>query len=88
MGSSKSNGEKTQPHLPFLTMVVSPSSPGMAGQIGQVQFSSVAQLCLTLGDPMGCSTPGFPVYHPLLEFNQTHVHRPSSIELVMQMLLS
>ena len=38
-------------------------------------FSSVAQLCLTLCDPMDCSTPGFPVHHQLLEFTQTHVHR-------------
>ena len=38
------------------------------------QFSSVAQLCLTLCDPMDCSTPGFPVHHQLLEFTQTHVH--------------
>ena len=38
------------------------------------QFSSVAQLCPTLGDPMNCSTPGFPVFHYLLEFAQTHVH--------------
>ena len=28
-----------------------------------VQFSSVAQSCLTLCDPMDCSTPGFPVHH-------------------------
>jgi len=39
------------------------------------QFSSVAQSCLTLWDPMDCSIPGFPVYHPLLELAQTHVHR-------------
>ena len=37
--------------------------------------SSVAQLCLTLCDPLDCSTPGFPVYHRLLEFAQTHVHQ-------------
>ena len=30
--------------------------------------------CLTLGDPMDCSTPSFPVLHCLLEFAQTHVH--------------
>ena len=30
-----------------------------------IQFSSVAQSCLTLFDPMGCSTPGFPVHHQL-----------------------
>ena len=39
-----------------------------------VQFSSVAQSCPTLRDPMNCSTPGLPVYHKLLEFTQTHVH--------------
>ena len=33
-----------------------------------------AQLCLTLCDPMDCSTPDFPVLHYLLEFAQTHVH--------------
>ena len=38
------------------------------------QFSSVAQSCPTLWDPMDCSTPGFPVQHQLLEFAQTHVH--------------
>ena len=42
-----------------------------------VQFSSVAQSCLILCDPMNCSTPGLPVHHQLLEFNQTHVHRVS-----------
>ena len=35
--------------------------------------SSVATLCLTLCDPMNCSTPGFPVLHCLREFAQTHV---------------
>ena len=39
------------------------------------QFSSVAQLCLTLCDPMDCSTPGFPDRHQFLELVQTHVHR-------------
>ena len=40
-----------------------------------VQFSSVAQSCLTLHDPMNRSTPGLPVHHQLPEFTQTHVHR-------------
>ena len=40
-----------------------------------VQFSSVAQSCPTLCDPMACSTPGLPVHHQLLEFTQTHIHR-------------
>ena len=39
------------------------------------QFSSVAQSCPTLCDPMNHSTPGFPVHHQLPEFTQTHVHR-------------
>ena len=41
----------------------------------EVQFSSVAQSCLTLCDPMNRSTPGLPVHHHLPEFTQTHVHR-------------
>ena len=36
--------------------------------------SSVAQLYLTLCDPMDCSTPGLPVHHQLPEYTQTHVH--------------
>ena len=40
-----------------------------------VQFSSVAQSCLTLCDPMDCSMPGFPVHQKLPEFAQTHAHR-------------
>ena len=40
-----------------------------------VQFSSVAQSCPTLCDPMNCSTPGLPVHHQLPEFTQTHVRR-------------
>ena len=38
-----------------------------------VQFSSVAQSCPTLFDPMNCSTPGLPVHHHLPKFTQTHV---------------
>ena len=39
-----------------------------------MQFSSVAQLCPALCDPLDCSTPGFPVHYHLLELAQTHVH--------------
>ena len=39
-----------------------------------VQFSSVAQSCLTLCNPMNHSTPGLPVHHQLPEFTQTYVH--------------
>ena len=40
-----------------------------------VQFSSVAQSCPTLCDPMNCSMPGLPVHHQLPEFTHTHVHQ-------------
>ena len=45
--------------------------------IESVQFSSGAQSCLTLCDPMNCSMLGLPVHHQLPEFTQTHVHRVS-----------
>ena len=40
-----------------------------------LQFSSVAQSCLTLCDPMNLSIPGLPIHHQLPEFTQTHVHQ-------------
>ena len=49
------------------------------GLISSVQFSSVAQSCSTLCDPMDCSTPGLPVHHQLPEFSQTHVHRVGDV---------
>ena len=56
-----------------------------------VQFSSVAQSCLTPCDPMNSSIPGLPVHHELLEFTQAHVHRsvipPSHIILCRPLLL-
>ena len=45
--------------------------------LGPVQFSSVAQSCPTLCDPMNRSMPGLPVHHQLLEFTPTHVNRVS-----------
>ena len=48
---------------------------GHSGCGGHSQFSSVAQLCPTLCDPMDGSTPGFSVLRCLLEFAQTHVHQ-------------
>ena len=41
------------------------------------QIRSVAQLCLTLCNPMNRSTPGLPVHHQLPEFTQTPIHRVS-----------
>ena len=43
--------------------------------VPSVHFSSVAQSCSTLCDPMNSSMPRLPVHHQLLEFTQTHVHR-------------
>ena len=44
------------------------------GEFNSVQFSSVAQSCPTLCNPMNRSTPGLPAHHQLPEFTQTHVH--------------
>ena len=53
-----------------------------------VQFSSVTQSCLTLCDPVNCSTPGLPVHHQLPELTQTHVHRVDNAIQPSQPLLS
>ena len=42
------------------------------------QFSSVAQSCPTLCDPMDHSAPAFSVHHELSELTQTHVHQVSN----------
>ena len=60
-------------HSPFS---VFSRSPSMA-LILIVQFSSVAQPCPTLWDPMNCTMPGLPVHYQLPEFTQTYVHRVS-----------
>ena len=49
--------------------------PAVSTQVTSVQFSSLAQLCPTLCNPINCSMPGLPVHHQLPEFTQTHVHR-------------
>ena len=54
--------------LPSISVYHLPSSP-------EPQFSSVTQSCLTLCDPMDCSTPGFLVHHHLPQLAQTHVCR-------------
>ena len=53
------------------------SGDGVQVLSASVQFSSVAQSCPTLCDPMNRSTPGLPVHHQLPEFTQTHIHRVS-----------
>ena len=44
-------------------------------ELPSIQFSSVAQSCPTLYDPMNCSTPGLPVHHQFPEFTQSQVLR-------------
>ena len=48
-----------------------------ASLFSSARFSSVAQSCPTLCDPMNRSTPGLPVHRQLPEFTQTHVHQVS-----------
>ena len=66
---AKEENEKAGLKLNIQRMKIMPSI--------QIQFSSVTQSCLTLWDPMDCSTPGFPVHHQVPEPAQTHVHRVS-----------
>ena len=49
-------------------------SPNFLQHLLFSQFSSVAQSCPTLCNPMDHSVPGLPVHHQLLEFTQAHVH--------------
>ena len=61
-----------------------------AGNSEEPQFSSLAQSCPTLYDPMNHRTPGLPVHHHLPEFTQTHVHQlvmPSSHLILCRPLL-
>ena len=52
------------------------------------EFSSVAQSCPTLGNPMDYSTPGFPVHHQLSELTQTHAHQVGNAVQPSHMLSS
>ena len=67
------------PSIPILAGIsfglekVSPLHVSPSLKLGSVQFSSVAQSCPTLCNPVNRSTPGFPVHHQLLEFTQTRV---------------
>ena len=63
---------------PTISSFVVPFSSCLQSCPASVQFSSVAQSCLTLCDPMNCSTPGLPVHH-----NSQSPPRPMSIVSVM-----
>ena len=89
--SHKSEREQNQDHMKSRLRIVtlplplhslepskSQESPDLRKDLeSQIQFSSVAQSCLTLCNPTDCSMPGFPVHHQLLELTQTHVLRVS-----------
>ena len=63
---------------------------GVYGSSLFIQFSSVAQSCLTLGDPIDCSTPGLPIHHQLPELAQTYVYQigdPSNYLILCRPLL-
>ena len=64
-------------HLPHLFQELMLAVLLLLSRFSLVQFSSVAQVCLTLCDPMNRSMSGLPVHHQLREFTQTHVHRVS-----------
>ena len=69
--------EKTRINLKFLNYIKESNHTNHTYSPNSIvfhQFSSVAQLCLTLCDPMDRRTPGLPVYHQLPEFTHTHVH--------------
>ena len=61
-------------HVYAVFETVSATSDAKAMGLCEIELSSVAQSCLTLCDPMDCSTPGLPVHHQLLEFTQIHLH--------------
>ena len=66
--------------LPLLTLIDWLELPALyevdvVGVYISAQFSSVAQSCQTLCDPMDCSIADFPFHHQLLDPAQTHVHQ-------------
>ena len=67
---------------PWIVALQAALSMGFSRQGYWSGFSSVAQLCLTLCDPINRSTPGLPVHHQLPEITQTHVHPAISSSVV------
>ena len=67
---------------------INPEMLSLPQVIRQNQFSSAAQLCPTLCDPMECSTPGFHDHHQLPESTQTHVQQVSDAIQLPHPLLS
>ena len=63
-------GDLPEPGIKLVSLMF----PGLAGKFFT---TSAINSCLTLCDPMDCSTPGLPVHHQLLQLAQTHVHQVS-----------
>ena len=70
---------RNPPPATCIFLTVSPQTQDLF-YLHWLQFSSVAQLCLTLCDSMGCSIPGFPVHHQLVKLAQTHVRVGDAIK--------
>ena len=70
----RSKGSVLKISLQFINLEILQSSRELRKGRCNDQFSSVAQSCPTLCDPVDCSTPGLLIHHQLLEFTQTHVH--------------
>ena len=83
-GPFSSPGDLADPEIQPTFVLLVHSLPlshlrGISETFSSVQFSSVAQSCPTLCDPMNHSTPGLPVHHQLPEFTQTHIHRVGDV---------
>ena len=79
-----------QPGLSASTLALLPTARKSLLNLQSVQFSSVAQSCPTLCDPMNCSTPGLPVHHQLLEstkFTSTESVTPFNHLFLCRLLL-
>ena len=62
------------PFIPVASLIaVASTSKIILNNSGELSLT-VSQWCLSLCNPMDCSIPGFPVFHHLSEFAQTHAH--------------
>ena len=68
-------GRKVMTNLDSIVKSRDITLPTKVRLVSSVQFSSVAQSCPTLCDPMNHSTSGLPVHHQLPKFTQTHAHQ-------------
>ena len=75
------------PQTPLPSETVKSVSTVQTMTLTTLQFSSVAQSCLTLCDPMNCSTPGLPIHHQLPELTQTHLTTLKSIAITCSILM-